>query len=172
MITSASLALTIAATSSLQRDLSKASDPFSLSIQQALAEGVVANQFNRVFADTRTLASGANERLSMYNFGGAPVTDPVGQPLTLSRVVLLLIRNKNTTAGNTLVIGNDATSAAWVSPFTANTQTILIEAGGFLLLVAPSLAAYPVANTTNHLLKILNSGSGSIDYDIVVFGSQ
>lgn len=172
MITNASLTLVLAATSSLQRDLSKATDPLAVNIAMSFADGVLANTFNRVFADTRTLASGANERISMYNFGGAPITDPVGQALTLSRVVLLLIKNKNTTAGNKLVIGNDATSAAWVSPFTANTDTLAIEPGGLLLLVAPSLAAYPVANTTNHLLKILNAGSGSVDYDIVVFGSQ
>lgn len=172
MIASSTVSLSIAATSSLQRDLSKATDPFSLTIAKSLAEGTGINQFNRVFTDTRTLLSGANERLSMYNFGGAPVTDPVGQPLALSRVVLLMIRNNNTTAGNSLVIGNDATSAAWVSPFTANTQTITIEPGGILLLLAPSVAGYAVANTTNHLLKILNAGSGSVDYDIVVFGSQ
>lgn len=172
MITNASLAIVLAATSSLQRDLSKATDPLSVSISQSFADGVLANQFNRVFADTRTLTSGANERISLFNFGGAPITDPVGQALALTRVVMLLIKNKNTTAGNKLVIGNDATAAAWVSPFAANTETISIEPGGLLLLVAPSLAGYVVANTTNHLLKILNAGAGSVDYDIVVFGSQ
>jgi hypothetical protein len=172
MITNASLTLALAATSSLQRDLSKATDPLSYAISQAFADGTGLNAFNRVFSDTRTLASGANERLNMYSFGGAPVTDPVGQALTLSRVALLVIKNKNTTAGNKLVIGNDATSAAWISPFTANTDTIAIEPGGCLILLAPSAAGYVVANTTNHLLKILNAGSGSVDYDVVVFGSQ
>jgi hypothetical protein len=170
MLQSASLALTLKCTSHLDRDLSKTDDPMSLLIAQTIANGTGANQGNRIFHDTRTLAGTTSESLSMFDFGG--LVDPVGQTYALSRVIMLIIQNKNLTAGNKLLVGGEGSGAAWNSPFNnVDTDKLVVEPGGIIVLYAGSAAGYAVANTTNHLLKIDNGNVAAVDYNIVVIGS-
>ncbi len=171
MLSNASLSLVIKCTSHLDRDLSKTDDPMSLSFIQSIASGTAANQGDRIFHDTRTLSAASSENLSMFDFGGA--VDPVGQTYALSRVILVIIQNKATTAGYTLKVGGNGTSAAWVSPFNSvNTDKLIVEPGGIICLYAGSTAGYAVVNSTNHLLKIDNANAASVDYNIVIIGSS
>lgn len=170
MIQSASLAVSVKCTSHLDRDLSKTDDPMSLAIAKTIAEGTGAAQGNRIFHDKRTLNATSSESLSVYNFGGA--VDPVGQAFALSRVILLLVENKNTGAGQNLLVGGEGSAAAWNSIFNGvDTDKLSVEPGGVLVLYAGSAAGWAVANTTNHLLKLDNPGVAALDYNIVIIGS-
>lgn len=136
---------------------------------QQIADGVGLGQAKQVFLSTRNLVA-TSETIDLYAFGGA--RDAVGAVFALSRIVALAITNKNLVAGQNLLIGGEGSAAAWVAPFNGvNTAKLSIEPGGTILLVAPSLAAWPVTSATvSHLLKI-DAGANTIPYDIMVIGS-
>lgn len=170
MLQNASLALTVKVTSHLDRDLSKTDDPMSLAIAKTIADGTGANQGNRIFHDKRTLSPTTSENLDMFDFAGA--VDPVGQPYALSRVICVIVENKNTTAGQKMLVGGEGSAAAWNSPFNGvDTDKLSVEPGGVLVLYAGSAAGYVVTDVSNYLLKIDNPNAVALDYNIVIIGS-
>lgn len=151
---------------------------FSLNQQSllaiSLATGTGAAKANLAMATQRTLASSASDSVSMYNWafnGGSAGTDGIGAAVLFANVKILIIQNTSATESDFLSVGNDGTSAAWVSPFGANTHLVKIKGGSSLVLVDPGAAGYTVVNTTNHLLKILNSGAGSVTYNLIAIGA-
>jgi hypothetical protein len=168
----ASIALQLIATLKNVQAISTPTDAIPINLSQAIASGTAAGQANKIFRDRRTLASGASERLSMYDFGGA--LSSLGVAFAQSKVLALLIYNRATVDGDDLVVGGDGTSAAWTSLFNGSgTATQRVKPGGYLLLIAPDTAGMAVVSPTNHLLKIANaSGANAVAYDIVVIGAQ
>lgn len=128
------------------------------------ASGVAANQVNEVFAEDRTLAANTNEDLDLT---GVMLQNPGGTNIAFARVKELLIVNLSAT--QTLTVGG-AASFAWVGPFGATTHTIKVEAGGFLHLVAPTAAGWPVTAGTADLLRVANNAGASCDYRIMILG--
>ena len=150
---------------------------FSLSPSTTLANGTSANQCDRVWSSTaRALSSGGSENIDMYDLaafdiGGGAGKDATGQAFNNVECVALLIRCNATSAG-TLIIGGEGSAAAWQSPFMvsgslSDTAQVTIGIGGWLLLFAPADPAYPIADTSNHLLKIAASG-GAATYDAAI----
>ena len=143
--------------------------PLSLALQLTLDSGTGADQADTLFFDTRTLAGAATEDIDVY----APGDNAFGDAIINARAKVLVIRNNSTEASGTLTVGNKNTTAAWQTPFNASdTGAITIPPRGFLILTAPDAIGIAVANTTNHLLKILNNGSNSATYDIVLIGAS
>lgn len=156
------------------------SQAFLLSLQNVINQSFTsgnggAGLVDQCYVSQRVLAHAANERLNMYSFGGA--LDTVGNAFTFATVKALFIQNLGLAGGplleaDYLSVGNDATSGAWVSPFGTNTDILKIPGGGAALLMAPGTTGYAVVNTTNNLLKVLNSGAANaITYNVVVFGA-
>jgi hypothetical protein len=147
---------------------------FTPSLQQflnvAFQNGFAANQANVLYVDKRTLTTGASEDINMYDFGGA--LDQVGLARTVARVKLLIIKNLSLTNADELRVGGKATSAAWVSPFDANTSYLKVKGNGHLILCCFDATGYVVTNTTNHLLKIANPGGNTVSYQIVVVAAD
>lgn len=140
----------------------------------SLATGTGANKANLAMAAQRTLASSANDSISMYNWainGGSAGVDGLGQAVLFANVKIIIVQNMSTTPGDFLSVGNDNTSAAWVSMLTDKTDIVKVRGGGTFIAVAPDATGYAVVNTTNHLLKILNSGAGSVTYNIIAIGA-
>lgn len=118
----------------------------------SFTDGSGANQAQKYWADTRTIAASGSENLDLAGV----LADIFGSVLTLTKIKVLRIR---AAAGNTnnVVIGGHAT-AAWLGPFGDVTDTLAIKPGGELLLIAPDAAGYGVTATTGDMLKVANSG--------------
>lgn len=157
-------------------DQSTPTDTKTLTITAgSFTSGTGLNQVNQLWHDRRTLASSASENIDLYDFG--PSNDSLGIALTQVKLKVLCIYNRILTAGENLKIGGEGSGASWQSFFqvsgsASDTAGGILGPGGLFLIVNPSLAAYTVADTSNHLLKITNSGSGGIDYDIIVMGTN
>lgn len=148
-------------------DLTTVSAPLTFGRLIALASGTGANQADKMFSDTRTLAPSATETLDL---AGTALEDAAGDPLTFARVkcVAIVADAANT---NMVVVGN--TGSTFVGPFGAAAHTHSIRAGGFYAWAAPDITAYTVTPTSADLLQIANSGGGtSVTYSIVIIGAS
>jgi hypothetical protein len=174
---SARIAATLANTIDNAVQSATCSQGFSLTPVTTLANGTSANQCDRVWSSTaRALTSGGSENIDMYDLaafdiGGGAGKDATGQSFTNVECVALLIRN-NTTSAGTLIVGGEGSAAAWQSPFMvsgslSDTAQVTVGIGGWFLLFAPADPAYPIADTSNHLLKIAASG-GAATYDAAI----
>lgn len=131
-----------------------------------LQTGTGANQADRLFADTRTIAISGTDPLDL---AGALV-DAVGTTMTLLRVKLLYLKAAAANTNN-LIVGNGTNPfLTWVG---AAAHTVTVRPGGIFLLFAPDATAYGVTAATGDVWQIANSGAGtSVTYDVVVIGSS
>jgi len=131
-----------------------------------LQSGTGANQADRLWADTRTIAISGTDPLDL----AGTLVDAVGTTLSLLRVKLLYLK---AAAGNTnnLIVGNGTNPFInWVG---AAAHTVTVRPGGIFLLYAPDATAYAVTAATGDIWQIANSGVGpSVTYDVVVIGSS
>lgn len=128
----------------------------------ALANGTGANQANQIFSDTRTLASAANETLDL----SGSLTNAFGESVTFTKLKAMIVQNKGTTD---LTIGN-AASNQFASFLGGATQTLVVPAGGVLVLTAPGANGFAVTAGTGDQLKFTNGSGASLDYDLVLIG--
>src|ERR1041385_6902279 len=71
-----------------------------LLLNLALANGTGAGKADQIFRTQRTLASAANDSVSMYNFainGGSAGADPLGNALALANVKIVILQNLSAT---------------------------------------------------------------------------
>ena len=159
----------------LTNDSTTAKDDIVLSATQSLTNGTGANQAQRFWYDTgRTLSASANDSIDVYDLGSLDIgagagLDSLGQSHALTGIKALYVKNHSDSGGN-IRVGGDGTAAAWNSPFNGDDDALVdLPPGGVLLLVAPDASGWAVADTSNHLLKITDAGSGST-YDIGFVG--
>jgi hypothetical protein len=129
-----------------------------------LVDGTGSGQASRVFASTRTLASGANEDIDLAGV----LTDVFGNALTFATVKAIVIRAaaENTT---TLTVGPAATNG-FVGPFGAAAHTVQVRPGGALVFAAPQ-TGWTVTAGTGDLLRITNASGASATYSIEIVGT-
>ena len=177
-LVSASFGVTVSFTYRNALDLTNVDDTLSaLAFAAAtLTNGPGLAQGNQLWHDRRTLASAATETIDCYEFaidGGAANVDSLGLALTMVRVKAILFYNRSATAGEVFKLFGEGTTAAWSTPLNGvDTTKIVVQPGGVFLLTAPSAAGLVVADTTDHLLKVENSGSSSNDYDLIIIGAS
>lgn len=132
-----------------------------------LADGVAADQANKIWSDTRTLAASATEDLDLA--GALP--DAFGSLITFARIKLLAIYAAVANTNDVLVGG--ASANQFLSPFGDASDVVRVKPGGLFLLVAPGATAYPVTAGTGDKLKVANSAAGTpVDYDIILAGAS
>jgi hypothetical protein len=148
-------------------DLQLATAPINLARSQAMATGTAANQADRIFADTRTIAPSGTDDLDLAGV----LTDAIGTVLSLARVKLLYVAASAANTNNVIVGAAGANQFInWVG---AATHTVNVRPGGALFLIAPDVTAYAVTAATGDILRVANSGAGtSVTYDIVIVGSS
>ncbi len=142
-----------------------------------LTDGTGANQADKYWESLgRTLAQSGTEDIDLYDFGtidigGGAGKDPGGQAYALAEICVLLVYNRTTSVGS-LLVGGKSTTAAWNAPFNADDDATVgpIGPGGLLLLSDFNAAAFAVADTSNHLLKVAEAGNGAVTYDIHILG--
>jgi hypothetical protein len=161
------ISFSIAATLNNQLDLQLASSPLSYPYSFGMQTGTGANQADKIFTDTRTIAASGTDPLDLNGV----LIDPLGATLSLLRVKLLMIRAAAANTNNVLVGG--AGSNQWATWISAATTNVIVRPGGALLLFAPDATAYGVTAATGDILQIANSGAGtSVTYDVVIIGAS
>lgn len=134
-------------------------------VSKPFAEGIGADQAQKLWTDQRTIAASGSETLDLSGV----LTDVFGAALSLTKVKALLIKAAESNV-NDVVVGNAATNT-WLGAFGAAAHTMAVKPGGALLLIAPDANGLAVIAGTGDQLKIANSGAGSsVSFDIVVIG--
>lgn len=164
-----SLAIAASATQTSALDLTSASAPVNFSRSVALGSGTGAGKADRMWTDRRQIAASGTDDLDLV---GSALVDPFGVAVTFARVKGLFIAAADTNVNN-LVIGA-AAGAPWAGLLNA-AGTITIRPGGACAFIAgdEDATAWAVTATTADLLRVANSGAGSVvDYDIVIIGAS
>lgn len=140
-------------------------DQNSITVNDSLENGTVLDTADLLWWDRRTVNDTVDDDLDLAgvletSFGGAA---------TFVKVKGIFVTNRNTAAGENLIIGGDG-AAGFTSWLGAATDTVVIGPNGLLLLWNPSLAGYAVTATTGDILRLTGSG-GDITYDIALVGT-
>lgn len=168
-------------------DLTTPVDALSKTIANAFTSGTGANKANLVWSDRRSLAAAASETIDLFDLaidGGAAQLDALGLAfanLALKALCIQIVDSSGNAiatpvAGEIMKIGGEGSAAAWQSMFhvsgtLSDTAGMTIAPAGTLLVIAPSALGQPVADTSNHLLKITNSGAAIMYYNIWILGT-
>lgn len=135
------------------------------------SSGTTANKADRLYFEIdQAITSGNSVSLDLYDLENFDSTDDVlGNTITFAEIVAILIENEAGSAGD-LIVGGDGTTAAWNSAFGGDDDAaITLGPGGILFLFNPDDPAWPVADTSNHLLKLAASG-GNTTHNIAIVG--
>jgi hypothetical protein len=147
-------------------DLVTAAAPLSWSRQVTLATGTGANQADRIWSDTRTIAASATDSLDL----AGSLTDALGAAFTPARIKGLLVA---AAAANTNNVNVNRPASNGVPLFLAAGHGIPVRPGGMFMWVAPDVTGVAVTAGTGDLIDIANSGAGtSVTYDIVIIGAS
>lgn len=147
-------------------DLSTPEDRKRLNFLDSLASGTGLDQADRIFHDSRSISTGANDDLDLA--GG--LTDAFGTTLTFVKIKGIFIKNTATTAGEILNVGGG--SAHFINWIGAAGDIVKIGPDGLFVLWNPSAAGYAVTATTADILRITNAGAGTIVYQIILVGTS
>lgn len=146
-------------------DLGTASFPLNLLHSIALSDGTGADQADRVFSDTRTLAASASEDLDV----SGSLTNAYGT-VTFARIkaVLVVASDANT---NNVNLTRPASNG--VPLFLAAGDGLAIRPGGVFLWACSDATGVAVTAGTGDLITLANSsGSTSVTYSIVIIGAS
>lgn len=158
------LAAGIAALQTAALDLGAPSFQINKVDDIVLNDGNGANQANKMFTDTRTIAASANDDLDLA--GG--LVDAFGAVLTFTAIKSIYIKAAAANINNVVVGGHP--TAAFVGRFGAATHTIALRPGDRDLQVTPG-TGWAVVAGTGDILRVANSGAGTtVEYDIIIIG--
>lgn len=144
----------------------------SLDLSQRIkyATGTGAGQADRLFYDERQLAASASEDLDLVG----SLVDDFGATFSPARIKMLYIKaaGLNQAANTNDVLVGAAAATQWAA-FLGTTGTMRLRPGASVMLAASEADAtgYVCAAGATDLLKIANSGAGSVvNYQIVIVG--
>lgn len=133
----------------------------------SLVDGTLVGQADTSYWGLRPLAASASESL---NLTSGALLDPFGQPVVFARLKVVIISAAIANTNNVLIGGAGGNTAPLLFNTTASVD--VARPGGtktWMVNVADAIG-YPVGST-NNLLQIANSGSGTaINYTIVLIG--
>lgn len=128
----------------------------------SMATGTSNSQSDKVWSDTRTLAS-TSEDLDL----AGSLLDIEGNAITFAEVTLMAFYNTNTTSGNLLKIGG-ASSNQFINWVANSTDIVNVGANGILIVSAP-VGGWAVTAGTGDKLKI-DSPSATVTYNVLIVG--
>ena len=148
-------------------DLGETSFNINKKYTNQLAPGTAANQADRAFVDTRTIAASGTDSIDLA--GG--ITTPFGVASSSFAKVKTIIISAASGNTNNVVVGGSG-SHTFIGPFSGANDKIAIPPGGSFAVTAPG-AGWTVTAATGDLLLIANSSSGTaVTYDIVIIGTS
>ncbi|WP_367128324.1 hypothetical protein [Saccharothrix sp. HUAS TT1] len=149
-----------------QLDLSAAAVPLSYAKSIPLLNGTGANQADKVFQDSNSIAASSTTSLDL---AGGGLTDALNNSLTFVKLKAVIVYAEPTNTNN-VVVTRPASNG--VPLFSAAGDACPVLPGGTFVWVAPG-AGVTVTAGTGDLLDLVNSGAGSaVDYDIVLLGTS
>ena len=162
------IAIAIAAvlTSLDQHTQTKAGQDYELS----LADGTGANQANQVYERVNdvTLTAGTSITLDL----NGTLINSQGETVNFTSIKLLVIINNSTDSSCTLTVGAAAANK-WETWTTVTGSTLLVRAqGGIAILGAPDATGFAVTPATAEQLKILNNGSATATFSLLIIGNK
>ncbi len=137
------------------------------------ANGVSDGQIDLLFTDRRTnLAASAAEDIDV----SGSLTDVAGTTLTFVQIDVIAVRNRRTTAGDTMTIGPAAANGFGLTgPWSDASDRTIIEPAlsttQFAWVVFVNPRGWPVTAGTGDLINIAETGTANaIDYDLLIAG--
>jgi len=153
-------------TNSVALDLGSRSAPLTYSILKSITDGTGANQCQKLFSDTRTIAASGNEDLDL---AGTGLQDMLNVNLALTAVKVLYVKAADANTNDVVIKG--AASNGFLGPFGAAAHTVTLKPGQFFLVTNLTASGWTVTAGTGDLLNVANSSSGSsVSYDIIIAG--
>jgi hypothetical protein len=152
-------------------DLSTVADAARLVFAASLADGVAADQADKLWHDQRTLAPSGSEILDLTSLTNTMFGSAVAA--SFAKVRILLIINTATASGDDLHVGGAGAGAnAWTAPFAGNADAKITVPADSVLLVVNKKSGWTVTNGSSDALRIANNGSGSVTYKIAIVGTS
>lgn len=166
MSLTATIKASINATLTKSADFESASSAIAHALSISLSDGTAANQADRIFKDTRTLAASATEDLDL---SGA-LTNIYGETVVFADIRAILI---TAAAANTNNVNVTRPASNGLPLFLAAGDGAPVRPGGAFLWVAPDATGIPVTAGTGDLLTLTNSAGGTpVDYSITIIGAS
>lgn len=134
------------------------------SYKTSFANGTGASQANQIFSDQRSIAGSSNEDIDL---AGALV-DALGSTVTFTSIKGIMISSASAN-GNDIQLGAAATNQFFAF-LGSNTDLVNIVPGGLFCITNPEADGYAVTAGTGDLLRITNTDSSTITYDIHIIG--
>ena len=149
--------------------------PFSKAITIAITDGTTTNKADVFWSATgRALSGASSEDVDMYDLASFDIgtgagENALGNAVTMADIVLVFVQNASTSTGN-LTIGNKNAATAWQTPFNSSDTGAVgpLKPGGFFMLGSGADPAFPVTDTSDHLLTM--TSSATLTYDIYIIG--
>lgn len=147
-------------------DLGSIVHRFSWERALSYVDGAGAGAVNLLWTDKRQIAASSNDDIDL---AGALV-DALGAAVVFARVKAIGVYAWSANTNN-VVVGNHPT-AAFVGPFGGATHTHALQPGSVYEWGTPTAAGFAVTATTADILRIANSGAGTVvDYEIAILGA-
>ncbi len=147
-------------------DLGTAKYDMTFSKTVSLPTGTTSSKADRLFSDTRTVGTSANEDLDL----AAVLEDAFGQAITFVKVKAIAFY-AHTTNTNSVIV-KPAASNGFTGPFGGASHSITIPPGGWFYVTAP-VAGWSVVADTGDLINVANSaGTTTVTYDVMIVGTS
>lgn len=148
-------------------DLSTVADASQVSYARSLSDGTGADQADKIWHDSRTLAAGGNDDLDLTALAQTIFGSAIS--ISFSKVKALLVVNTSTTTGDQLRVGGAAANA-FSAPFNGVSASLVLVGPDSPLLLANKKDGWTVTAGTGDILRIHNPTANAITYRIVIVG--
>lgn len=143
-------------------------------IELDFTSGTGLGQIDRFWCSKgRSLAVGS-EDIDLFDFAGEDVgggagNDAIGQAMALAEIAGILVVNNDD--DGTLRIGGKGDTTAFNTLFNADDDAlIVVPPRGVALIATRAAAAFAVADTSNHILKVEAVTADVGDWDLYIIG--
>jgi len=158
--------LTVASLLSGAIDLQPLSAPLNMTFTKALTNGTAANQADKVWSDSSTIAASGTDSIDL----AGSLTDAFGAALTFARIKAVVV---TAAAGNTNNVNVTRPASNGAPLFLAAGDGIAVRPGGMFCWVCGDATGVAVTAGTGDLLDIVNSAGGtSVTYDVAIIGAS
>lgn len=137
-------------------------------MDDSLADGNAIDKAEHVWYDERTVNASATDSLDL----AGSLTNAFGATITFTKLKLIMVENRSTTAGDILHITRPAANGVpWAG---AAADYVNLGPGGTFLLYCPSVAGIAtVTAATGDLIDIVEAGgANNVTYRITLVGTD
>jgi len=138
--------------------------PISFTDEQNVEDGVTINKSDIIWIDQNRVLNATTENIDL----SGSLTDAYGDAAVFVKVNGIYIHNKQTTAGEELIIGGAAANAFLL--FEDATDKKAIGPDGTFYVREPSLAGIAVTAGTGDIFKLDAGAVSNLTFDIVIWG--